>query len=91
MTTRFDICAPRPKRDGGTFWHRIGTMMPNDKGGFMIYLDSLPMPDKEGRCAVAAFAPKDQDDKPARKAAGGYANRVAADLDDSIPFGPDRN
>ena len=88
MTQRYDICSPRPKRDGGTFWHRIGTMMPSDKGGFMIYLDSLPIPDKDGRVAIAAFEPKAQDDrKPVRQQAGGAARSLSRDLNDDIPWG----
>ena len=86
MTNRYDICSPRPKKDGGTFWHRIGTMMPNDRGGFMIYLDSLPIPDKEGRVAIAAFEPKQDDRKPTRQQAGGAARGHSRDMDDKIPW-----
>lgn len=57
---RYDLCSPRPKKDGGTFWHRVGVMFADDKGGFSIMLDSLPIPDKEGRLMVKAFPPKDQ-------------------------------
>ena len=97
MATRFDVCIPRPKRDGGTYWHKIGAMYPNEKGGFSIRFDSLPIPNDKGDVMALAFEPKDlQGDRaPSRKQAGGgerggSANRIPADMDDSIPFAPER-
>lgn len=79
MGKRFDVCTPRPKRDGGTWWHRVGSAHQNDKGLIMVYLDSYPMMDTEkGNAVIALFEPKPKDgDK--TKSAGG------AD-DDEIPF-----
>ena len=90
MSNRFDLCSPRPKKDGGTFWHRVGVMFADDKGGFSIMLDSLPIPDKEGRLVVKAFPPKDQDNRqgsqpynaPAQPSGGGGSFND----EDSIPF-----
>ena len=47
--TRFNLISPRKKSDGGTYWHNVGTAFPRDKGGFTILLDSLPLPDAEGK------------------------------------------
>jgi len=96
MANRFDVCIPRPKRDGGTYWHKIGAMYPNEKGGFSIRFDSLPIPNDKGEVMALAFEPKDQqsDRKTTRQAGGGErgssANRIPADMDDSIPFAPER-
>ena len=86
MATRFDVCIPRPKRDGGTYWHKIGAMYPNEKGGFSIRFDSLPIPNDNGEVVALAFEPKDQqsDRKTARQAGGG--ERGFDDDSDRIPF-----
>jgi hypothetical protein len=85
MTKRYDVCSPRARKDGKTFWHRVGTAFEGDKG-IGIEFDSLPMPDAEGRVSVRLFEPKAKDgaaksdDKPARRGS------VKDDMDDSIPF-----
>ena len=58
MSTRFDICSPRPKKDGGTYWTKIGTAWQGDKGIQLVF-DALPLPDKEGRVVANLFEPKD--------------------------------
>mgnify|MGYP000548393170 CR=1 FL=1 len=85
MTQRYDLCSPRPKRDGGTHWHKIGTAFPSDKGGFSMYFDSLPIPDKEGKVYVAAFEAKPRDGQrngPPPAQGGGMDG-------DDIPFAPE--
>lgn len=83
MTKRFDVLAPRTKKDGGTFWHRVGTAFEGEKGISIIF-DSLPMPDKEGRCSVSLFEPRE------RQAAPGITTKAKvqpdADMSDEIPF-----
>lgn len=81
---RYDLCTPRPKRDGGTHWHKIGAMFPSDKGGFSIMLDSLPLPDKEGRCVVKAFEPRDQ--QGGQQQVGNQGGSGGGAMDDEIPF-----
>jgi hypothetical protein len=83
---RYDLCTPRPKKDGGTHWHKIGAMFPSDKGGFSIILDSLPLPDKEGRVVVKAFEPREQGD---RRAPPQQAPAAGGGFDDDIPFAPE--
>ncbi len=85
MATRFDICTPRPKKDGGSFWVKIGTAWQGDKGIQLVF-DALPIADSEGRCVANLFEPRDNDR--ARSAGNDrqQAQSRANDLDDSIPF-----
>lgn len=87
MAKRFDVCSPRPKKDGTTYWHRVGTAFEGEKG-IGILFDSLPMPDKEGRVSVQLFEPREKTEQaPARPAARAPARAPAReDMDDEIPF-----
>lgn len=81
MTTRFDICSGRPKKDGGT---RVGSMMKDREGdGYSIKLDAIPLPNEKGEVWIKAFVPREQQEqrKPARQAGAGERG-----LDDRIPF-----
>ena len=88
MANRFDICTPRPKKDGGSYWVKIGTAWQNDKGIQLVF-DALPIPDSEGRCVANLFEPK-QDDR--ARSAGNDRQQARersqsyADDTDSIPF-----
>lgn len=62
MSKRYDISTPRPGKDGKTFWHRIGTAWEGEKGIQLVF-DSLPIPDKEGRCVANLFEPRQQDNR----------------------------
>ena len=55
MSTRFDICTPRPKKDGGSYWVKIGTAWQGEKGIQLVF-DALPLPDSEGTCLNRANA-----------------------------------
>lgn len=83
-TTRWDVLSPRPKKDGGTFWHRVGTAWQGDKG-INVTFDSLPIPDAEGRVSVSLFEPREKQSRtpPDDFVAG---ETPPADLDDAIPF-----
>lgn len=59
---RYDVCSPRPKKDGGVFWHRCGTAFDGEKGVTLIF-DSLPLPDNEGRCVVKLFESRPREDR----------------------------
>ena len=83
MSTRFDACSPRPKKDGGTFWVRVGTAFQGERGT-QIILDALPIPDAEGRVVISLFEPRDNN------AGAGRGQRAdtrqpAPALDDDIP------
>jgi hypothetical protein len=82
MATRFNVIVARPGKDDKTFWHRIGTGWPRDKGGISVTLDSLPIPGKDGKVSMLIVdadakgdaAPKAAD-KPRRE-----------EMDDEVPF-----
>jgi hypothetical protein len=86
MAQRFDVLSPRPKKGGGTFWHRVGTAWQGDKGINVVF-DSIPLPDAEGRVSVSLFEPRDDQQRSgggqrAQQPTGGYN----ADLDTDVPF-----
>ena len=89
MAQRFDICAPRPKKDGGSYWVKIGTAWQGDKGIQLVF-DALPIPDSEGRCVANLFEPRDNDRARSasndRQQAQQRSSGFADDMDDSIPF-----
>ena len=82
MTQRYDVLTPRMKRDGSTFWMRIGIGFARDDGGVMVNLDALPIADKEGRVALLVSVQRERDG-----AAPQRSRQAPADgLDDAIPF-----
>jgi hypothetical protein len=84
MNSRLDAMSPRPKKDGGTFWVRVGTAWVSEKGT-QIVLDALPIPDSEGRVVINLFEPRDRDQAPRQQQSqqrGGYA---PAGFDDEVP------
>ena len=71
---RYDVTTPRPKYSGdGVWWHRVGSAVMNDKGQIMVYLDSVPVPDKEkGTINLVLFEPREKDDEqPSTASSGG--------------------
>ena len=91
MANRFDSCTPRPKKDGGSYWVKIGTAWQGDKGIQLVF-DALPLQDSEGRCVANLFEPKARDDRERsaqgdRQQASNRAQQfISDDLDDDIPF-----
>lgn len=88
---RYDVCVPRPKKDGGTYWHKIGAAFDSEKGGFSIEFDSLPAPsaeqDRDGniriRTRAVAFPAKESErQQPGGGSSGGWGRN---DLDDDMP------
>lgn len=75
----YNICVARPGKDGKTYWSRIGTAWPDDKGGFNLQFEALPIPsysEKYGlRVEAKIFPPRE--DEGARHGGG---------MDDDIPF-----
>jgi hypothetical protein len=46
MADRYDICIGRPRKEGKTYWHKIGAAFPSRSGyGFDLIFDSLPIPE----------------------------------------------
>ena len=100
MAQRYQLVSPRPKKDGGTFWHPVGTAWAKDNGSFSLVFDSLPIPDKDGRVMVLMSEPLPKDGQQrqqdsgtryqsgydAQKPQGGAQAGGAFDDGDSIPF-----
>ena len=100
MAQRYQLVSPRPKKDGGTFWHPVGTAWAKDNGNFSLVFDSLPIPDKDGRVMVLMSEPLPKDGQQRQQDSGnryqsGYdAQKPQSgapaggypDLDDSLPF-----
>lgn len=83
---RFDVCTPRAKKDGGTYWHRVGTAFEGEKG-INILFDSLPMPDKDGRCSVSLFEPREKSQGSATSPAKSAPRQSqGVEMSDEIPF-----
>lgn len=80
MNKRLDVCSARQKKDGGTYWVKIGTAWEGDKGTQVVF-DALPIPDKEGRVAVSLFEPREKNEAPHQSRAP-----ATADLDDDVPY-----
>lgn len=78
------VCAPRPGKEGKTFWHRVGTAFVKDDGKIGILFDSLPLPDKDGRVNVQLFEPKPKDEATQNGQASTQSGHD--DTDSEIPF-----
>jgi hypothetical protein len=80
MVQRLDAISPRLKKDGNTFWIRVGTAWRSKDGvGYDVTFDAIPLPDKDGRCFVALREPKDGAKQPASTPS------PLDELDDEIP------
>lgn len=77
MSKRYDVLSPR-KRQDKTYWHKVGSAWEGAKG-INIVLDSLPLPDAEGRVSISLFEPREKSEAPASSAPRSGA---AADLND---------
>jgi len=95
MGKRMECSSPRTARDGKTWWHRVGSAWINDEGLTTIYLDSYPLPDKDGVVKFSLFEPKPREGATtqeratqARGTARGAPQQqpLAEELDDDIPF-----
>lgn len=83
--SRHDLISPRPRKDGKTFWCRIGAAFPRDRGGYSLVFDALPLPDAEGRVTVLMVEPQ-QDNRQQQSQGAGY---VRDDGTGEIPFAPE--
>jgi len=75
----FNVSTPRKRKDGKTFWLKVGAAWSRDDGGFKVDLDALPLPDAEGKVTLLISPPREDGDRPPQ--------RQSDDLDgDAIPF-----
>jgi hypothetical protein len=79
-----DVISFRQRGDAGkAYAHKIGSAKRNDKGGLNVYLDSLPLPDKDGRVSLLISPPRESAGSPRREARPATPSRFE---DDEIPF-----
>lgn len=79
MDKRYDLMQGKPTKNGGTYWHKVGSMYEKKKG-FDIILDSLPIPSYDpqygNQLRVKAFEAKERTQ--GQQASNGF--------DDDMPF-----
>lgn len=89
---RYDLLSPRKKKDGGTYWHKVGAAFSRDAGGFSLSFDSLPLPDAEGKVMLLMSEPREQGEQRQERRDDGYGQRQqqrqqpASDLNDDVPW-----
>jgi len=90
MSERFDLCVARPRKDGKVYWHKIGSAFSNDKGGFDLSFDSLPVPEYSDQYGLQvrakAFPAKPREGGSGERQRAAAASQAPKDLDDEIPF-----
>jgi hypothetical protein len=56
MKKMFKVLSPITKKDGSTFWMRVGTGFPNKDDSVNVYLDVFP---KDGKLQLREFDERD--------------------------------
>lgn len=83
-TEYWDVVQFRKIPSGKSLATKIGSAKKRDDGGFILYLNALPMPGPEG-CSLSVMPPREQGSYP-RSPTGGSARPGHGDPDDEIPF-----
>ncbi len=76
----FKVITPIEKKDGGTFWMRIGTAFPNRDASINVYLDAMPT--KQGVLQLREMTDEDF----ARRKGSGDGAPVPPPGNQDIPF-----
>ena len=84
--TYMDVISFRERGDT-KFAHKIGSAKSNGKGGMNVYLDSLPLPDKDGRVSLL-ISPRQEKGGTGRIVSRPTARAAQSDddMDQEIPF-----
>ena len=77
----FDVVSPRDRGDGRTHWHTIGAAWPRNDG-YTIELNSLPLPNSEGKVTLMLFPIKEEKFITPEKSGPIFDS----DIDDDVPF-----
>jgi hypothetical protein len=83
----YKVMTPVPKKDGSTFWMRIGTGYPGKDGALNLYLDALPA--TRGDKTMIYVREMDERDFERRDANAARTDRrpaPAAGTTDDLPF-----
>ncbi len=67
MSRPFTVSSPRKRKDGKTFWFKLGAAWPRDDGGFKLELDASPLPDAEGKVTLLISPPREDGDRPQQR------------------------
>jgi len=81
----YNVFCPIERADGGgTYWHQIGAGWKNYNNGVKLELNSLPIPNRDGKVVVMIFdnVPKDEPQQKTQQAFPAFDT----DLDDDVPF-----
>lgn len=80
----FNVVQPKPYTNKSgeekSRWVKVGKAFTDDNGSVSIYLDALPLPDKEGNCKLKLFEDDGNYSKPNQSNSNNSAN------DNDIPF-----
>lgn len=68
MKKMFKVLSPITKKDGTTFWMRVGTGFPNKDDSVNVYLDVFP---KDGKLQLREMDERDLRERPAPRASSG--------------------
>ena len=81
MSGYFDAIQFKAGYNGKARPIRLGYAKPDQKGGWFVNLDALPLPDEQGRVSFKIVPQRERDAGQSNApASGGYA------MDDEIPF-----
>ena len=65
MADWYDVSSPRKKKDGGTYWQKVGSAQKRDGDRWNVYFDALPLPEETGRCMVGIFPRRERGEEEA--------------------------
>ncbi len=85
----FKVLCPVEKKDGGTYWMRLGNAYTNKDESINVYLDAVPVGAKEVKLQLRELTEEDlrpRDEKRAQYAATRTANAPAQQSLDAVPF-----
>ena len=65
MKRMFKVLSPIPKKDGGTWWMRLGSAFTNKDDSINVYLDAIP---KDGKFQLRELDEHELREREARRA-----------------------
>jgi hypothetical protein len=67
----FKVLSPIPKKDGGTWWMRLGSAFTNKDDSINVYLDAIP---KDGKFQLRELDESDLREREGRRSPSPVAN-----------------
>ena len=81
----FKVLSPIERKDGSTYWMRLGNAMTNKDESINIYLDALPTQPKLQLRELTAEELREREERRAQSASRGHGN-APRPTQDTIPF-----